>query len=248
MGREAARTVDQQVRRVVEAKGRARLIMACAPSQDEMLATLVKRVRAKPEPWRKVQVFHMDEYVGLAGDHPQSFRRYLREHFLDHVEVEGFEPIAGEAAAPEAEAKRYGALLRAAPIDVITLGIGENGHLAFNDPPVANFDDPVPVKVVDLDERCRRQQVNDGCFGTIDDVPRKALTITLPVFGNARILIGTIPNRRKAPAVRDALTGTIRAACPATLLRTHPRAFIYLDPDSAELLPAHRIEDVQPSD
>lgn len=238
MGEAAARLVHDEILRVVGKNGRARIVMACAPSQDDYYAALVPLARSAPDIWRRVEVFHMDDYVGLSGDHPQSFRHYLRRHFLDHVPVAAFNPLAGEAADPAAEARRYGALLTAAPIDIISMGIGENGHIAFNDPPVADFADPLPVKVVELDPACRRQQVNDGCFPALDAVPRLALSVTLPVFASAGLLCCIVPGPRKAAAVRDTLHAPVGPACPATLLRTHPRAHLFLDQASASLVPA----------
>ncbi len=236
MGAAAARVIQTEVARVVAERGRARVVMACAPSQDDYFAALVPLARSTPKIWRRVDVYHMDDYVGLAAEHPQSFRHYLRRHFLDHVAVASFNPIRGEAADPHAEAHRYGELLTAAPIDVISLGIGENGHIAFNDPPVADFDDPVPVKVVEMDPVCRQQQVNDGCFPTIADVPRLALSVTLPVFASAGLLCCIVPTARKAAAVHDTLAAPAWTACPATLLRAHPRASLFIDEAAASRL------------
>jgi glucosamine-6-phosphate deaminase len=174
----------------------------------------------------------MDDYVGFAADHPQSFRRYLRAHLLGHVAVGAFHPLPAERP-PAVACAAYAALLAAAPIDLICLGIGENGHLAFNDPPVADFDDPALVKVVALDEACRRQQVNDGCFPTLPDVPTHALTLTLPVFRDAHRLSVHVPGPRKAAAVRATLRDPRSSACPATLLRDHPDATLYVDAAAA---------------
>jgi glucosamine-6-phosphate deaminase len=237
MGAAAARRVDEEIRLVVAAKGRARIVMACAPSQDDYYAELVTRIRRSPDSWRAVEVFHMDEYAGLSGDDSRSFRHYLRQHFLDHVEVAGFHPILGEAEDPEREAGRYAGLLDAAPVDVISMGIGENGHIAFNDPPVADFDDPVKVKLVELDPVCRQQQVNDGCFPSLAEVPRHALSLTLPVFAGAGLLACIVPTSRKARAVKDTLLGPVGTSCPATLLRGHPNSFLFLDAAAASLLP-----------
>jgi glucosamine-6-phosphate deaminase len=236
-GAAAATHVANAVRECVEAGNACRMVFGCAPSQDDFFRELVARAKAAPEIWAKAEVFHMDDYVGLNADHPQSFRRYLHRHLLDHVPVAAFHLIRGEAADFQAEAERYAALLARAPIDVVCMGIGENGHIAFNDPPVANFNDPVLVKVVELDSACRQQQVNDGCFPSIDAVPRHAFTITLPVFANARRLSCVVPTSRKAAAVHAAITGPVGTACPATLLRSHPCATIFLDEAAAALLP-----------
>jgi glucosamine-6-phosphate deaminase len=236
MGAAAARLVQDEIERVVAQKGRARIVMAWAPSQSDYYAALVPLARSTPEVWHHVEVYHMDDYVGLDASHPQSFRHYLRRHFLDHVAVASFSPLQGESADPHAEARRYGELLAAAPIDVISLGIGENGHIAFNDPPVADFADPHRVKVVEMDAACRQQQVNDGCFPTIADVPRHALSITLPVFASAHLLCCIVPGPRKSAAVRDTLVAPVGPACPATLLRTHPRAVLFIDEAAASLI------------
>ncbi len=235
MGRSAARRFQQLVTQCLAARPLCRVVFACAPSQDEFLAALVLEARANPGTWRQVEVFHMDEYVGLPADSPQNFRTYLRRNFLDAVPTARVHLIRGEAPSPQAEAARYGALIGGGPIDVIAMGIGENGHVAFNDPPVADFSDPLIAKVVELDEACRRQQVNDGCFPDLGKVPRLAITLTLPVFANAGSLCAIVPGPRKAHAVRGALLGPIGPACPATVLRTNPRSAVFLDRDAAAL-------------
>jgi glucosamine-6-phosphate deaminase len=229
MGLAAGRDAAAAIQAAVQREGRARVVLACAPSQNETLATLA----AAAVDWSRVTIFHMDEYVGLNATHPASFRRYLQEHFFSSVRPAAFHGIAGEAKDVAAECARYAALLSAAPIDVVCLGIGENGHLAFNDPPVADFTDPAAVKVVELDEACRRQQVNDGCFASLAEVPRRALTLTIPTLLGARRLVATVPGMRKAAAVRAALRGPVTTACPASILRTHPAATLHLDPASA---------------
>jgi len=236
LGQAAARSVAAALREILRTQAGARVIFACAPSQDEFLAALTSPPLSDQVDWARVTAFHMDDYVGLAGDHPQSFRRYLRTHLLERVPVGRFHPLQAESPDPTAECARYAALLAAAPIDLICLGIGENGHLAFNDPPVADFDDPALVKVVELDEACRRQQVNDGCFPTYEAVPRHALTLTLPVFRAARRLSVQVPGPRKAAAVRATVHDPMSTACPATLLRAHPQAILFLDQASAGLL------------
>lgn len=237
MGEAAARLVQDEIVRLLGIQPRVRIVMACAPSQDDYYTALVRLARGTPELWSRVEVYHMDDYIGLTASHPRSFRHYLQTHFLDHVVVAAFNPIQGEAENANEEAIRYGRLLAAAPIDIISLGIGENGHLAFNDPPVADFNDPTLVKIVELDPVCRQQQVNDGCFPSLAEVPRSAFTITLPVFASAGLLCCIVPTWRKACAVRDTLTGPIGAACPATLLRNHPRSALFLDNDAASLVP-----------
>lgn len=237
-GAAAARLVAQHLERRLAVADRCRVIFACAPSQDDFFRELRRIANADPGPWRRVDAFHMDDYVGLSAQHPQSFRHYLQRQLLDHVELGSFQPIQGEAPDPEAEARRYEELLGAAPIDLICLGIGENGHIAFNDPPVADFEDPRRVKVVEMDRDCRQQQVNDGCFPDIASVPRKAFSITLPVFSQAGMLSCVVPTRRKAKAVLDTVLGPVGKSCPASLLRTHPRSHLFLDAEAASLLPA----------
>lgn len=222
----------------LQAKDRdLRVILASAPSQSEMLRVLTEPVPPPPGiDWGKVSIFHMDEYLGLAATHPASFRSYQLSHVMSRITPRRFEGICGEAADIDAECNRYSSLLSEQPIDLVCLGIGENGHLAFNDPPVADFNDPKQVKVVELDERCRRQQVNDGCFQNLEDVPRYAITLTIPTLISAKRVICTVPGRRKAEAVRNALEGPVSTACPASILREHPSVELFLDVDSASLL------------
>ena len=230
-GAAAAREAAEVIRNAIARQGAARVILACAPSQTEMLAALV----TLPVEWSRVTVFHMDEYAGLGADHAASFRRYLHGHLLAHVRPAAFHGLAGEAAEARAECRRYAGLLAAAPVDLVCLGIGENGHLAFNDPPAADFADPEPVRVVGLADACRQQQVNDGCFASLEQVPRQALTLTIPALLAGRRLVVTVPGSRKAPAVRATLHGPVSADCPASILRTHPAASLHLDPAAAAL-------------
>jgi glucosamine-6-phosphate deaminase len=232
LGKLAAERAAARLRAAVAARGAARVILASAPSQNELLEALI----TSGVDWSRVSIFHMDEYVGLSADHPATFRAYQREHVLTRVKPAAFHGIQGEAADSAAECARYAALLREAPIDLVCLGIGENGHLAFNDPPVADFGDPAWVKPVELDQLCRQQQVNDGCFPTLDAVPRTALTLTIPALLSARAIVGAVPGPRKAHAVREALRGPISPACPASILRKHSNAALYLDRESAALL------------
>lgn len=228
MGRRAAAHVVGLLRATLAAQARARVVFACAPSQDEFLAELLRQSVGRID-WSRVDAFHMDEYIGLGADHPASFRTYLRARFMDHVRIGSWSQLRGEAVDPLAEARRYAALLAAAPIDLICLGIGENGHIAFNDPPVADFEDPQRVKVVELDHACRQQQVNDGCFPSLAQVPTHALSLTIPVFREAKQLSVVVPGPRKAAAVAATLTGPISTTCPASILRTHPSARLFLD-------------------
>lgn len=235
MGEAAACYVVHRLQRLLDEKDEARIVVGSAPSQDEFFAHLTAPAHRGAVDWRRVAVFHMDEYIGLAGDHPQNFRAYQHEHLLSKVRVKAFHAIRGEASDIDAECERITDLLTAAPIDLVCLGIGENGHLAFNDPP-ANFDDTAWVKVVELDATCRQQQVNDGCFPTVEQVPTHAITLTLKVFRHAAALSGVVPAASKAPAVVATLQGPVSVDCPATLLRLHPDARLFLDPDSASLL------------
>lgn len=237
MGGAAARAAAAIIRDAVADRGRARVIFGCAPSQDDFLEALIDpKSTGVAVPWELVTAFHMDDYVGLSGDHPQSFRHYLQTHLLDRVPVRQFHPI--DSGNPHAHdvCAHYSALLAEQPIDLICLGIGENGHIAFNDPPVADFDDRALIKVVELDSRCREQQVNDGCFPRFEDVPSHAFTLTVPVFRRARALIVNVPGTRKADAVAAALSGPIATTCPASILRLHPNATLYLDPAAAARL------------
>lgn len=233
MGAAAATEAANILREVLAAKGQARIIVASAPSQNELLAGLAA---AAGIDWSRVTVFHMDEYVGLPADHPATFRAYQREHLLAKVTPAAFHGIRGESADPHAECDRYAALLAGAPIDLVCMGIGENGHIAFNDPPVADFNDPKLVKVVELDEPCRQQQVNDGCFPDFDSVPKQAITLTCPALMSASRAVCVVPGSRKADAVCNTLLATsISTATPATILRRHHGATLHLDTDSYRL-------------
>lgn len=232
-GKCAADEAARAIRAAIVRNGAARIILASAPSQNEFLAAL--RI---PEiiDWSRVTIFHMDEYLGLDANNQASFRYYLNEHLIAHITPAQFHAIQGEAEESQAECRRYSELLAQAPIDVVCLGIGENGHIAFNDPPVADFADPLAVKIVELDEACRHQQVNDGCFPNFQAVPRHAITLTVPALMGGREMICVVPGMRKAAAVRATIEDPISTLCPATVIRQHTRAQLYLDPDSASYL------------
>jgi len=236
MGRAAAHAAVAYLRDVIARQGEARVIFACAPSQNEFLASLIVVAEREGLDWSRITAFHMDDYVGLPATHPQTFRHFLKVHLLDHVKIGRFHPLPAEETDAKAVATKYSQLLREKPIDLICLGIGENGHIAFNDPPVADFDDPLLVKVVELDDACRQQQVNDGCFPTFGDVPQHAFTLTVTNFRRARRLSIHVPGPRKAGAVRGTLEQRISTACPASILRLHPHATLYVDGDAAALL------------
>ena len=232
-GLAAAIDVGQAIAASQREAGIARVVFAAAPSQDEFLAALVGQPAID---WSRVLAYHMDEYLGLGPDHPASFRRYLREHLFDRCGIgrDQIRLIPGESTgSPLRVCLDYEEALRRDPPDIVCAGIGENGHLAFNDPPVADFLDAVWVKVVRLDEACRAQQVNDDCFATIDDVPRHAYTLTVPALLSAPLVAVVVPGHRKAEAIRMTIEGPISEACPASSLRSHPGARLYLDRDSA---------------
>ena len=230
MGREAAHLVAARLRATVEETGRAAAIFASAPSQDEFLAAL----RANPEiPWGRITAFHLDEYVGLSAQHPASFRRFLRDRLFDHVPVRAFHGLDGDARDPAVECARYAALLGQEAPTLAILGVGENGHLAFIDPPECDFADPLDVRVVTLDEACRRQQVHDGGFARLDDVPRTALSLTIPFLMRVAEAVAIVPGFAKRVAVQAALDGPLTRACPASILRRHPQALLFLDEASA---------------
>jgi glucosamine-6-phosphate deaminase len=226
----AAREAAATVRAAVERRGEARVLLATGNSQLAFLAALV----ASPGvDWTRVRAFHLDEYVGISPAHPASFQRYMRERVGTRLPLRSFDYLDGDAADPEAEARRYESLLRARPVDLCCCGIGENGHLAFNDPPVADFDDPRDVKVVPLAEESRRQQVGEGHFATIDAVPTHAITVTIPALLRAGRVLAIVPEARKAAAVRRSLCGPVAPSCPASALRRHAHATCYLDAESA---------------
>jgi glucosamine-6-phosphate deaminase len=235
-GRAAAEDVCQAIQERQRAAGRAIVIFAAAPSQNEFLARLVA---SKEIDWSNLIAFHMDEYLGVAANHPASFRRYLQERLFGLVGLERdrLRLIPGEQIErPLQTCLEYENRLLAEPADIVCAGIGENGHLAFNDPPVADFLDPVLVKVVRLDQACRNQQLHDGCFEDIDDVPTHAYTLTIPALLKAPFISVVVPGPRKANAVLTALRGPISESCPATVLRRHPGAILYLDRDAARLV------------
>ncbi len=209
------------------------VIFATGASQFETLAALVAR---SDVPWDRIRGFHMDEYIGISPDHPASFRRYLRERLTSKVTMKEFFEVDGSSPAPEEYCRWYAEKLRAAQPQLCLLGIGENGHLAFNDPPVADFHDPLDVKVVQLDAMCRQQQAAEGWFPTVDDVPENAITLTIPTLMRVPRLIVSVPGSRKAQIMRRTVTDLIASACPSTLLRTHPDVTVYLDADSASAL------------
>ena len=232
LGKAAAAFVANKINATVVAKGHARVIVATGASQFEFIAELVKL----SVPWDKVTCFHLDEYCGLPETHGASFRKYLRERLFSKLTPQ---PAKVHYLDP-ATVKAYDELLAADDIDLACIGIGENGHVAFNDPPPggADFADPVLVKKVALDDACRRQQLGEGWFKTLADVPTHAITLTVPAIMRARTISCVVPDERKAQAVRDTMASAISTACPATILRTHSDCMLWLDKPSASLLGA----------
>ena len=233
MGHAAAAVIAAEIRRAIQERGTASLILASAPSQNEFLANLA----AAPDiDWPRVTAFHLDEYLGMDDQAPQSFRRFLIERLVSKVPLGKFHGLRGEAHDAAAEAKRYAGLLQQNPADFAVLGIGENGHLAFIDPPFCDFNDPEAVKVVQLDEVCRNQQVNDGAFASLDEVPRQALSLTIPTLLARPKLFAIAPGPAKRQAIRNAVAGPISTTCPASILRTHPDVHLFIDIVAAEYL------------
>jgi glucosamine-6-phosphate deaminase len=233
MAAAAATSAAQAIRHAIQARGQANIILATGASQFEMLQHLVA---TKGIDWSKVVMFHLDEYTGLGPGHPASFRKYLQERFVDKVTpLRAAHFVKGDAEDPARECTRLGALIRAHPIDVACIGIGENGHLAFNDPP-ADFETEEPYLVVQLDERCRRQQLGEGWFETFEQIPARALSMSIRQIMKSRQLVVTVPDSRKADAVKNAMEGPVTPQCPASILQQHENCSIFLDAPAAALL------------
>ncbi len=235
MGAAAAADVVKRMTRALEARGQVNVLFAAAPSQSDMLAAL----KAYDFPWNKVSAFHMDEYVGLPTTAPQAFSTFLRREIWNDLPLASVYPIDGNNDVA-AECARYTRLLQEHPIDLVLCGIGENCHLAFNDPEFADFDDVALIKPVDLDPVCRQQQVNDGCFASLDVVPRQALTLTMPVFARAPEVVCVVPAPTKVHAVYNTAHQPCGPAYPSTILRRHPSAVLYADKDSGARLIAEQ--------
>ncbi|GAA4298694.1 glucosamine-6-phosphate deaminase [Anaerocolumna aminovalerica] len=229
MGKTAAYDVANAMKDLLQKKDKIRMVFAAAPSQSEFLKTLTE---IKDIPWEKVEAFHMDEYIGLDLDAPQRFSGFLRKYLFDIIKPGKVQLIMPDKADPDKECERYAALLDEQGIDIVCLGIGENGHIAFNDPPVADFNDPKKVKIVELDHMCRQQQVNDGCFNSIDEVPTHAVTLTIPALLSAGYLFSMVPGVNKKEAVYNSLRGPVTTGCPASILRNHSNCILYVDRDS----------------
>lgn len=233
MGQAAAEAAVTGIRSAIAQRGQANLILATGASQFEMLENLVV---AEGIDWSKVVMFHLDEYIGLGPDHPASFRKYLRERFVERVgALKAVHFVNGDAEDPTQECQRLGALILNHPIDVACIGIGENGHLAFNDPP-ADFETEEPYLLVQLDERCRGQQLGEGWFETLEQVPAQAISMSIRQILKSNQLVVTVPDRRKAEAVRNALAGPVTPDCPASILREHENCSMFLDEPAGALL------------
>ncbi len=233
MGIAAAKDFALAVERLLKTKDTLNVVYAAAPSQNEFLRAMANDARID---FRRIAAFHMDEYTGLSTDSPRSFGSFLKNAIFDRVPFKEVHLIKGDTKDPDEEARRYSRLLATHPIDIVCMGIGENGHIAFNDPSVADFNDPLAVKVVELEETCRLQQVHDKCFPQLSEVPTHALTLTIPTLASATYHFCVVPASSKTKAVHDTLNSPISTACPATVMRTWGQPVLYLDPDSARML------------
>ena len=233
LGREAAREAGKKIKELQKQQQILNIIFAAAPSQNEFLENLINQDGIE---WERINAYHMDEYIGLPPTAPQAFGNFLKERIFELKPFLSVNYLNGQCESNEAECTRYGQLLAANPVDIVCMGIGENGHIAFNDPPVADFEDKVQVKVVELDGLCRQQQVNDGCFTSIEDVPTHALTLTIPALLKAKYLFCMVPGSTKAQAVVNTIEQEITERYPSTILRNHHSAILYIDKQSAELL------------
>ncbi len=230
LGVKAASKGAQIIQECIKRNGNANIIVATGTSQFEMLNELIK----KDIDWSKVTCFHLDEYIGLTIEHPASFRKYLKERFVSKVNPKEFHYINADVN-PEKECERLNKIIAQYPIDVSFVGIGENGHLAFNDPP-ANFEIEEPYIIVNLDEACRRQQTGEGWFNTLEDVPQQAISMSIKQILKSKNIICSVPGARKSNAVKNAIEGEITPSVPSSILQKHDKTWIYLDKNSANLL------------
>jgi glucosamine-6-phosphate deaminase len=233
LSQDVARIAQSYLKETLAARGSAAAILATGNSQIKFLEALIQLGGVD---WSKITLFHMDEYLGLPATHKASFRRYMRERVESRVKPRAFHYLEGDALLPMDECERYTKLLQAQPIDLCCLGVGENGHIAFNDPPVANFEDKRSVSIVKLDDKCQMQQVGEGHFANMDAVPKYALTLTIPMLCSAKKMLCISPEKRKAQAVKDALQGPISTDCPASILRRQAQCTLFVDTDSTSLL------------
>lgn len=232
MGAQAAEEAADYINKLLEEKEEINIVFAAAPSQNDFLAALAK----KDIPWERINAWHMDEYVGLGKNAPQRFGTFLFTHLFNLVPLKSIHYLYQEGATAEGMCAAYADALKVIDIDIVFMGIGENGHIAFNDPHVARFDDPEIVKIVRLDDTCRKQQVHDGCFPSIDAVPTHALTLTIPVMLRADRIFNIVPTALKANAIKNAVSGPVSEACPASVLRHHKDTTLYLDKESAQYI------------
>ena len=226
MGEKAAKDIASKILECLKKSEEVNIVFAAAPSQNEVLERLSTDIAI---PWERVNAFHMDEYIGLPDDAPQKFGTFLSNAIFSKAKFKSVHYINGNTTDIQSECDRYSQLLKEYPTDIVCLGIGENGHIAFNDPWVADFHDSALVKTVSLDEMCRKQQVNDGCFASIDDVPKTAITLTIPALIKAKYMFCTVPAETKRAAVNSTINSIISTDCPATILRNHPNAVLYCD-------------------
>ncbi|SFJ31709.1 glucosamine-6-phosphate deaminase [Planctomicrobium piriforme] len=232
LGRQAAAAGAAQLRQALAQKGSANIIVATGASQFATLAALLQETEIH---WSRVVAFHLDEYIGLSATHPASFRKFLHERFVDLIPLKAFHDVQADAADPYAECARLGELISCESIDVAFIGIGENGHLAFNDPP-ADFETETPYLVVNLDEACRKQQLGEGWFPTLADVPKQAISMSVRQILKSQHLICSVPDARKSTAVRNSVQGPVTSDVPASILQQHPQAVIFVDPPAAQEL------------
>jgi glucosamine-6-phosphate deaminase len=231
VGEQAADIATDLLHAALKERGRARIIAATGASQFDFLASLT---RSRQIDWKRVAMFHLDEYVGIPESHPASFRRYLRERLISKAGITEYY-LLNPGEDPAAECRRVGKLIEQAPIDVAFIGIGENGHLAFNDPP-ADFETEAPYLVVNLDLKCRQQQLGEGWFGSLEEVPTRAISMSIRQIMRSRAILCIVPEARKAAAVKATLSEPISPMVPASILRTHPNTILFLDRESAALL------------
>lgn len=230
MGENSASFVTEKLNQAIKDRGFANIIIGTGASQYPLLDVLLK----KEIDWSKINIFHLDEYIGLSDQHPASFRKFLRERVADIVNPKNVFYLKGDAVDIDEEIRRYEKLLKDNPVDVACIGIGENGHIAFNDPAVADFNDPEYLKVVEMDVACRKQQVGEGWFPTINHVPEKAVTLTITAIMDCKALCCSVPDERKSEAVYNALSDGINTSCPASILRKHDNAALFLDSFAAK--------------
>jgi glucosamine-6-phosphate deaminase len=236
MGAAAAASAAQVIKQAIKSKNQASIILATGTSQFETLKNLVAVRPGRRIDWQKVIMFHLDEYIALPADHPASFRRFLKERFVDKVPpLKAVHFVNGDAEDPQQECRRLADIIKQHPIDVALLGIGENGHLAFNDPP-ADFQTEQPYIIVELDEKCRKQQLGEGWFKTLEQVPRRAISMSIRQILKSQCLIVSVPENRKAEAVKCALEGPVTPECPASILQQHKNCKVFMDEQAASQL------------